>query len=388
MHSNLDDKEILHLYFDLRWEVNKIAKHFDLAPSTIRSRLKKSGRKLRPPSYPKYRISKKTLKKLYVVQRLSSRKIAKKLNVPERAVLNHLQLNGMCRGRGGSQKNPDLVFDTLKTGKTARLHISMGERNWYAGLYKKAKTRGFKISLRKIDDHTAAVTRLQTEQELAEEPRWNSDVVEEIRRLYVTEKWSVSHIAEHLDVYRAQIYKIMRGSRIALLKRSRFLTPIRPGFPKTQEVSKQELTSLYLTQRLSVPKIAKELGIDTLDVIRELKRHGVWPGARRPFKIYFPGIEKLKIDEEKVFRTNLELLYRLYREAHWFNIRVLARKVDNKHYRLIRKPFVTEKVVQDLLKSGMVPSHVAKYLLVAPKSIKNFVASFKKGVVGTREASE
>jgi len=333
----------------------RIAKHLQVHHTTVSARLRRSGVKIRPRSFPKYPISRDTLQELYVRQKLSAPAVAKKLNVSNLAVYDHLKKYKMARPAGSVRK--DETFDKLRPGRSIRVSLIDGKPAVQV-IYAKARARGYKISIKKIDECTLSVLRLQT-------PKGDDTArIEEIKRLYYKEKWRVSKIATKLGLSDTHVFRIMRRAGMQLKERGK-KDPVK-------RINKHKLMALYVRQHQSVPEIAQTLGVEIRDVIRELDRHGIWKGAREPSRFDFPELATLGLWEEVIVNTGkVGYSSKLGREIMWHNIRIVVRHTDSTWCRLLRTPFITPEAVQELLDQGVSPTRITKKLHADPRVMKS-----------------
>ena len=108
-------------------------------------------------------IPKPTLEKLFLRQNLSGMQIAEKLGVPKDQVYKDLKGHGLWGQKPTEPDDPR--FDKLKSGVSVEITAPAGVK-WVAGwMRRRARQRGYRITLKKIDDRTYRVTRKRTAEE-------------------------------------------------------------------------------------------------------------------------------------------------------------------------------------------------------------------------------
>jgi len=148
-----------------------------------------------------------------------------------------------------------------------------------------------------------------------------------IIRLYA-DGYSIRQIAERFALSRQAIHERLVRAGVT----------IRPRQIKKRQLNRDRLIQLYVIERLSVYRVAKELGTQMQIVLRELERHAIerrpkGTGNRRALEL-----DRLTVgDSTVVYFTKYRTRYSaVYQSASLRNIKVSMRKIDANRLRVTR----------------------------------------------------
>jgi predicted DNA-binding protein YlxM (UPF0122 family) len=155
--------EVERLYNREKWKVSQIAAHFNVSRQAIYQRLQAARVKLDPD---RRLIDREQLRKLYVDQMLTKREIAEKLNVCKGKVSRDLKLHGIeakikTRPQAAQRRNLIYKLSRLPLGESLQFTTEECTMLHSTYLYERAKLLGMAITIRRVDDTTARLTRIK-----------------------------------------------------------------------------------------------------------------------------------------------------------------------------------------------------------------------------------
>lgn len=152
--------------------------------------------------------------------------------------------------------------------------------------------------------------------------------VQELVRLYSDESLSCRQIAARLGVSGQAVHYQIKKAGIELRSVG--------GVAKNLDVEK--LRRLYLTEKRPLRHIAAELGITTNTIYDHLERHGIPRRSERAHPVKYPELRRLKVGEYiDLPRPNWKRPQTsFYTMAEIIGIRVSCRTIDEKTMRVKR----------------------------------------------------
>ena len=87
--------------------------------------------------------------------------------------------------------------------------------------------------------------------------------LEEIRRLYFSECWTLQQIGDHFNVSRQYIHQRLKRAGDELHKR----------YPEKIAIDKERIQQLYIREELTMKQAAARLGVGTLTLARIMNGH-------------------------------------------------------------------------------------------------------------------
>ena len=152
----------------------------------------------------------------------------------------------------------------------------------------------------------------------------------EMRRLYFDEGLSLRRVAKRFGITFQAVHLRFRGAGI----------PLRPRCgPPPRRIEKEGLERLYLTECLSISKIAEVLRITTYSVGLELDRHGIERRKQGSWRSKYYALNLLNIgDSIQVDRPNgVNPYVSLYIAAAYRGIRLSVKSVGTEVMEVTRK---------------------------------------------------
>lgn len=111
----IDESLLKKLYWSQKWSIAKIAERFNVHPFVILGKMKAYKIRTRSLSeaMTKFNISKRDLRMLYEVKKLSTIKIAKKFKISHATVLNKMKVFGVKRRSQLGTRTPVIISELL-----------------------------------------------------------------------------------------------------------------------------------------------------------------------------------------------------------------------------------------------------------------------------------
>ena len=153
-------KEIKKLYVVDCLTLREIAKQYGVSDQTISYRLSKAGVPRRPRGQMRT-VDRKTLEALYNVEKLTVQCVAERLKCSIKKVIRAMDRYGMERSRPVGTGRKYVELNNLAISESVVMAKPDARGKWQGSLYLSAKGRGMRVSVRQISETTVKVTRVQ-----------------------------------------------------------------------------------------------------------------------------------------------------------------------------------------------------------------------------------
>ena len=112
--------------------------------------------------------------------------------------------------------------------------------------------------------------------------------IEELRRLYLDEGWSLQKIGDHFGISRQAVHERLKRDGVEFRRYTR----------RTPPIDRETLKRLYIAERLAVRHIAEQLGQSPDKIYESLHQYQI--PVRRGCPRKYPALEDLKVGESIV----------------------------------------------------------------------------------------
>jgi len=258
----------------------------------------------------KLKISRKEIVRLYRIENLTLREIAKKAGVTHQNIYFHLSNLGVKRRTKGSKKNTYPRYDfKLMRDLYVEQGLSMAEIGRRQGVSRDVIKR--ELQLHGIE--TGRWTQLTPE---------NRAKREKAVELY-EKGWRVREIADRLDRSTLSIYKLLGRAGIKLGEK--------------QPLDRKQLKLLYVSENKPVKQICRILGVSKDRLERELIKNKI-PLRKGDRVVKHPELAGLKVGQSAVLPRKSKLNYHkiFYDDARRLGIQVRVERIDQKEVRVWR----------------------------------------------------